>query len=173
MRHQKKLQQKKHFNRYLQRAWNKYGEDSFVFEVLLICHPSECVKNEQLLIDSLNSVKNGYNIIPTAGSWYGMKHTEEARKKISESKKNISEETRARIGAASKGRICSEETRAKISATGKGRNFSAETRRPETRAKNAAAQRGKKYSMETRNKISEARKRRSKTPLKKQKSLFD
>ena len=52
----------------------------------------------------------------------GWKHTEEARKKISESKKgkrhiSPSEETKRKISKANKGKHCTEETKKKISQT--------------------------------------------------------
>lgn len=56
----------------------------------------------------------------------------------------LSAETRAKIGAASKGRIVSTETRAKIRAQKLGRTLSAETR-----AKMSAAHLGKKRSLES------------------------
>ena len=63
----------------------------------------------------------------------GKTHTEESRKKMSESKKNISEETRRKIGEASKGRnkdrIVSEETRRKMSESGKGRTHSEDSKK--------------------------------------------
>lgn len=87
-----------------------------------------------------------------------------------------SPETRAKIGAASKGRPYSSETRAKMGAANKGRKRSPETRAklsaaakerqysPETRAKIGAAKKGHKCSPETLVKMSRASKRRKHSP---------
>lgn len=98
----------------------------------------------------------------------GKKVSLETRTKISESRKGQtpSEETRAKIGAAS--RNPSLETREKISKARKGRTRSAETRTkiseanrrrsPELRAKVSELNRGKTRSEETRAKMREAKK---------------
>jgi hypothetical protein len=100
----------------------------------------------------------------------GRTFSAEHRANLSAAKSNQSPETRARIGAASKGRKPSPETRAKISAAVsaalKGRKPSPETRAklsaaksnqsPETRAKIGAAGKGRIFSPEARAKISAA-----------------
>ena len=77
-----------------------------------------------------------------------------------------SDETKAKLSAAAKGRIVSEETKAKLSAAGKGRIVSEETKAKlsiahmgqtqsdETKAKLLAANKGKARSDETKAKIS-------------------
>ena len=64
-----------HWNTHLQRAWDKYGEESFVFRVLEMCEPDQCVKREQFWLDQLKAVDRrfGYNKSPTAGSSRGTK----------------------------------------------------------------------------------------------------
>ena len=81
-----------HFNRYLQRAWKKYGSDAFEFEVLITCHPSMCLWYEQQFLDQW---KPEYNICSQARSRRGVK---------------VSEETRVKISVAQKGRAPSPET---------------------------------------------------------------
>ena len=49
----------------------------------------------------------------------GKKHSNESRKKMSESRKNISKETREKLSLVHKGRIVSEETKLKMSAARK------------------------------------------------------
>jgi group I intron endonuclease len=56
------------------------------------------------------------------------KHTEETKAKMSLAHRNMSEETRLKIGLASKGRKASEETRRKMSLANKGRHHTAEAR---------------------------------------------
>jgi group I intron endonuclease len=35
--HKFRLRKNNHFNSHLQASWNKYGEDSFIFEVIMYC----------------------------------------------------------------------------------------------------------------------------------------
>jgi group I intron endonuclease len=84
-RHLQKLRTDKHHCLPLQRAWNKYGEEAFKFEVLAICPPSFCLAGEQFY---LNAWKPEYNVCKVAGSRLGVIHSEEARKKISDKKKD-------------------------------------------------------------------------------------
>ena len=138
----------KHCNIHLQRAWNKYGADAFEFKVIFYCKPVDLIHYEQLRIDEYRE-KLGwdtlYNISPTAGSSFGVKHTPEDCAKKSARQKGIkrSPETRAKISAAQKGRKLSPERCAKMSAISKGKKHS-----PETRAKMSAAHKGKKLSSE-------------------------
>ena len=57
--HLKTLRNNTHHNTHLQRAWNKYGEDAFVFEVV-----EECVSDCILIREQhyLNTNMDGYNI---------------------------------------------------------------------------------------------------------------
>ena len=48
--HKCKLNNGEHPNRYLQNAWNKYGQESFVFVPIAICNNGH-VKTEQEFID--------------------------------------------------------------------------------------------------------------------------
>ncbi len=51
--HFSSLRNNRHFNKYLQNAWNKYGQSAFVFEVLEIClsEPVILAAREQFWID--------------------------------------------------------------------------------------------------------------------------
>ena len=69
------LRRGRHHSVKLQRAWDKYGEDSFVFNVLLICSKQMLLVYEQILIDAYSAVKRGYNIAMKAGSRAGVKHS--------------------------------------------------------------------------------------------------
>lgn len=66
--HKKTLRGNRHRNKHLQRAWNKYGEKSFQFEIIEFCNKDECIKKEQFYIDSLIP---DYNICKIAGSTIG------------------------------------------------------------------------------------------------------
>ena len=80
----------------------------------------------------------------------GKRHTEETKKKIGEASKGrkYSEETRKKMREAGRGRKPSAETRKKLSEALKGRKLSEETKR-----KLSEANKGKKLSEETKKKI--------------------
>jgi group I intron endonuclease len=77
--HRKLLRYNKHSNQHLQRAWNKYGEENFVFATIERCLPELCLGREQHWIDYYRSYdrRYGYNISPTAGSCLGTRMSEE------------------------------------------------------------------------------------------------
>jgi group I intron endonuclease len=56
--HIKKLNSNKHQNTILQRAWNKYGEDNFIFEIVEECELEILFDTEQKYIDTCGD----YNI---------------------------------------------------------------------------------------------------------------
>jgi group I intron endonuclease len=79
--HRKYLKEKKHKNKHLQSAWDKYGEENFVFEILeKLENDSGLIAREQFFIDSL---KPEYNICKIAGNSLGVKRTEETKNKYS------------------------------------------------------------------------------------------
>jgi group I intron endonuclease len=82
IRHKYQLKKNIHKNTYLQNLYNKYGVEKLCFEILdYINTPTDLIPREQYFISLL---KPQLNILPTAGSAFGYKHTEEAKKKISE-----------------------------------------------------------------------------------------
>ena len=69
-----------HPNKHLQRAYNKYGKNKFVFRVLLYCEEFELTKYEQMFVDIINPQ---YNILrECVNSRKGIKHTKEALHKM-------------------------------------------------------------------------------------------
>jgi len=77
-----------HHSIHLQRAWDKYGEDNFMFETIEYIENKDILKErEQHWIDTLNvcDINIGYNILPTAGNSFGYKMSEESKKKIGDS----------------------------------------------------------------------------------------
>lgn len=131
-RHLWQLKRREHDNYRLQTAWCRCGEDSFDVEILELCAPEECIKNEQKWMDSL---RPWYNILPIAGSPLGSKRSPE-------------------VVARMKGRKqppCTPETRAILSALHKGRKFS-----PETIEKMREAAKGRVISESAKVKISQS-----------------
>jgi group I intron endonuclease len=82
--HFQDLRKNKHFNRHLQSAYNKYGEDNFVAFEIEYCSPEKCLDREQYYLDTYNP---DYNIQKVARSPLGVKRSEETKKKLSESAK--------------------------------------------------------------------------------------
>lgn len=93
----------KHSNQKFQNAFNKYGEENFVFEVLLYCEPFELTRYEQFFVNTLNPE---YNICKECvDSTKGTKLSDETKRKISESGKGrkMSDATKEKISAKKKG----------------------------------------------------------------------
>lgn len=67
-------------NIMLQQAFKKYGLANFSIQIWEYCDKSLLIKREQYYIDLF---KPKYNLSPTAGSSFGVKHTKEARKNMS------------------------------------------------------------------------------------------
>jgi group I intron endonuclease len=88
----------------LRRAWKKYGEENFKFEVLLNCTFDSLHYFEEFFILKFDSADSGYNIekivsgrvVPSAETrkklaaiWRGRKHTAESRALMSRNKKGV------------------------------------------------------------------------------------
>jgi len=127
--HRRGLENNRHHSRFMQRDWNKCGQDFFKFTILMFCEKESLIRNEQTFIDNL---KPEYNSAPVAGSQLGFKMSDESKAKLSAAAKRTknftghkhSEETKARISASRKGKgggFRSAERLAKISAALKGR----------------------------------------------------
>src|SRR5688572_23079365 len=61
--HRSLLRSSKHFNKHLQSAWNKYGENSFMFEIIENCLPEDLLDREEYYIKlyKSNDRNCGYN----------------------------------------------------------------------------------------------------------------
>lgn len=110
------LRNKKHYNLHLQRAYNKYGFDSFNFEILEYCLPESLIMKEQYYIDKFNPY---YNIAKIAGNTLGVKCSDETKLKISKahSGKKLTAEHIAAIQKTRKGKVysrakCNKNSRA-------------------------------------------------------------
>jgi group I intron endonuclease len=120
--HRSCLKNNKHHSIHLQRAWNKHGEDNFVFEILEVVERQFLLEVEQSFLDNLLP---SYNICTNARSRLGLKNTYEQNRKIGEAnKKNMlgkrhSEETKRKIGNAHRGRVSEKRG---IPLTGQHRN---------------------------------------------------
>lgn len=59
------LNKNKHINIKLQRAWNKYGQNNFIFHIIEFCPSSKCLELEQFYLDS---IIGSYNIATNASA---------------------------------------------------------------------------------------------------------
>ena len=142
--HRVNLKAGKHHSKRLQRTWDRDGADAFLFSIIeLVSEPKTLTEREQYWLDTLGASDptKGYNLCKVAGNILGITRsaetiaklraahtgrvmTDQARANMREGWKNrapATPETRAKISAASKGRIKSAETRRKLSATNKGK----------------------------------------------------
>ncbi|RUS15666.1 hypothetical protein BC938DRAFT_476864, partial [Jimgerdemannia flammicorona] len=64
-------------NTHLQFAIAKYGLSAFIFSVIELCAKDLLLAREQHWLNWLFSLPSNfrYNFLPTAGSWFGYKHT--------------------------------------------------------------------------------------------------
>ena len=191
--HSSRLLKNKHENLYLQRAWNKYGEENFKFEVIEECEEEKLTEREQYWIDYYGGINcdNTYNSKAPDDAvmfsddvrkrmsdthkqnpnryWLGKKRDKETIEKVRKTLlvKNvdrvISEETRQKLSEAGKGRIVSEKTRQKLSFTLKNRVMSEETRKKMSES----AKKRKRFPMteEHRQNLSKSLKGKKKGPM--------
>lgn len=103
------------------KALLKYGHSKFILEILEYCKPTQCIEREQYYIDLL---KPDYNILKTAGSLLGFKHSKESVSKISEALRGERNPMYGKIGENSHlyGRKLSEQIRHKLSIAFTGEN---------------------------------------------------
>jgi len=161
---------KNHFNdnnpncRYLHRAIKKYNKVAFQHKILYRCNSWEtlCQKEKEYIRLFKTKSPKGYNLTDGGEGIYGLKHSDESKKKMSESSKGriVSLETRRKLSEINKGHIVSNAARKKISNSHKGRTFSKETLK-----KMSDAGKTKIFSDETRKKISESQKIFSKNQI--------
>lgn len=100
--HVYKLRANKHPNLKLQNTWSKHGETFFECRILEEVEVESLLEREQYWLDYYNVVDDGYNINPIAGSSRGVKRGPR------------SEEVKAKISAAQKGRKFTEEHKAAL-----------------------------------------------------------
>lgn len=119
-----------HTNRYLQNAWNKYGEEYFYVELIENPLKEDLLSREQYWLDITKCYERviGYNISRVAGSpMRGLKASDDTRRKMSliRTGKRHLEESKKKIGEANRRRECkpiSEETRLRLSKAASGKN---------------------------------------------------
>ena len=175
-KHKCDLKKGKHGNIYLQRAYNKYKIENFVFKAIIICEPFEMNKYEKLFIrlyDSSNKEK-GYNldsggnidicrspetILKIKKALTGKKLSLEHRKKLSESHLGVN----CGLDHYLCGKKMSDELRKKLSKShmGNKHHFYGKHFSEEHKKNLSKSHTGKKMSAESKLKMSNARKGKS------------
>jgi len=160
--HLHRLRKNKHHSQYLQRSYNRHGEENFKFEILeCVENKEDLIKREQYYIDALNP---HYNTCKTAGSMLGMVHSIETKLKISEAGrgKKQSPELIERRAKSNRGKKRSLESREKMSKNRKGIIFTEEhkanIKKNNARKGKPGTMLGKTHSEEVRLKLREVSK---------------
>lgn len=80
--HKKELRKNRHKNIYLQRAWNKYGENYFKHEILELCSEEKLDERECYYINLYETFDNdkGYNL--TSGGGRRKQYSKSTREKL-------------------------------------------------------------------------------------------
>lgn len=112
----------------MQSSWTKHGKESFCFEIVEFCAPSDLIEREQSFIDLL---KPEFNICPTAGNSLGRTHSKESRQKIAEKAKGRkcgprSESHRKKLSLVHLGKAKPEHVMAALQAGRKAQVFTKE-----------------------------------------------
>lgn len=82
--HKVHLRRGSHDSKYMQNAWNKYGQDAFEFEIMLVCSKENVLTYEQLMLDA---VSPEFNTCKVAGNNYGVRYSEETKRGMSKAKR--------------------------------------------------------------------------------------
>jgi group I intron endonuclease len=113
--HSSTLRKGNHFNKHLQRAYNKYKEENFTLEVLQECNENDLIFYEQKYLDITLCFNNkiGYNISSIAGNTLGFRFSKEQRKQLSNRSQYKDPKFREKISKSLLGKKQTEETKAK------------------------------------------------------------
>jgi group I intron endonuclease len=152
------LKNNAHDNRHLQFAYNKYGLENFIFEILVTCEEDHLYSEENYWCNILNTHNDqfGYNIKPTNPNGC-YRHSQETKLKIGEANKGKkhSEEFKKKCSVRMKGHVKTDEIKQKIKESSIGKKHSEESKQ-----KMSLAKKGKKiiFSLEGRDAVSKAHK---------------
>ena len=180
--HLSSLRSNSHANTHLQNSFNYYGENAFIFSIIEECSVDVLTRQEQFWIDYYGGVNSAKNYNQRDAGSHGA-HSEESKRKISESQKGIkkaphtiSDEGRKSLSKAHIGIKHSDETRIKMSLAHKGVKHTEESKKriskgikeyynnnPDMREHLAELKRNRCVSQETRDKISKISKNRKVT----------
>lgn len=160
--HKWNLKNNHHSNRYLQNAWNKYGEQNFKFypiESFELSQKDIITKEtldelEEKYIKEYDTFRNGFNLTTGGEKCKMAPLSEETKRKIGEKNrinmlgKKHSEETRKLMSESHKGYVKTEEHRKHLSEAKTGKPISKEHREKCRIANQGSKQKTAKYTEE-------------------------
>ena len=137
-KHKESLKNNYHFNKHLQRSYNKYGKDNFDFEIIEVCSYELLNDKETFYIDKYNTMNSNYG------------YNKESGGKV----KTVSAETKRKQSLMRTGTKASEETKRKMSLSRMGENngFYNNKHSKETKIKIGASRKGVPLSPERKEK---------------------
>lgn len=114
----------KHHSLYLQRAFNKYGEEHFHFSIIDECEANERLELEQKYLDEMDlSTEQYYNVSSVASNCVLSGEKNGMWGKRGEDNPNFgrrnTEETKSKMSASQKGKVRTPEQRKRLSETKK------------------------------------------------------
>jgi group I intron endonuclease len=140
----------------------KYGVDAHIFQVLELCDTKELNNRERHYQDLYDSVTNGLNLLYVKSEHFNGAHSEQSKKKISNSLKGktFTDEHKYKIGLSNSRRVMSAETKEKHRLNRLGRIVSIETKQ-----KQSQSRLGYVHSAETKQKIADSLKGIQREPI--------
>ena len=113
--HRVSLENGKHCNDHLQRAWKKYGENAFSFYVLELCDLESLSDRERFYIAKFDTLRNGYNMTEGGDGTRGYEHTEDYKRQMSElyAGRTFSQDTLRKMSEVKRG-VTPEMTQARL-----------------------------------------------------------
>lgn len=144
------LNNNRHSNKHLLKAWHKYGSKEFEFSIIEECEEDDLLIREQYYLDYYKSYNHnlGYNICKDALSpMKGRKHSKETIEHFKQIRKGLPSPTL--------GKKVSAETKQKLSLlnSGEGNPFYGRKHTTETKNKISKANKGRKVSEEIKEKL--------------------
>lgn len=143
-KHKNELKNNKHCNTYLQKAWNKYGQDDFIFYVLECCKTIQLDQQEIYYISLYDTMNrdHGYNLISGGQSskkWY----SDDVCNKISISVKQSYDNPKRRYIQSINALNQWKNPKIKKKITGKNNGMYGRKHTEETKQKNGKANKGR------------------------------
>lgn len=128
--HKWALRHNRHENDHLQKSFNKYGEDGFIFNIICECEETQLDALERFYIALYDCINPNYGYNSETGGNLNKHLSDESRSKMSKMRsgensgmwgKKHTEETKAIMREKALGRQMSDEAKEKSSASHKGK----------------------------------------------------